>query len=73
MKTQFVPECVILCHSQGLRISAIKSGSECLCMDKIPANHLAHTEDACHVPCPGDSNKMCGGEEAYDFYVASKL
>jgi hypothetical protein len=54
-------------------VSAIKSGSVCFCLDKLPTNHLAHTEDACDVPCPGDSYKMCGGEEAYDFYVASKM
>ena len=53
-------------------VSAMKAGSECYCLESVPTNHLVHTEDKCDAPCAGDSNKLCGGQQALHFYIASK-
>ena len=69
----FLLECATGCHSTGMPVSAVKDGSECYCLKTVPTNHLLFpADDSCDVPCPGDQTKMCGGQQAWSFYITCR-
>ena len=44
-------------------------------MENLPSESLKLVDEAknCNTPCNGDTAYFCGGSEAVDIYVASKL
>ena len=72
MLTSLFLECVTACHVSGMPVSAMKAGSDCYCLEAVPTNHLVPPQERCGVPCAGDSDKICGGHQAMQFYIASR-
>lgn len=56
----------------------IKNGQECSCYEDIPLQHLQMSTgkkeaQVCNAMCKGGNDYICGGDNGYSVYVASKI
>ena len=54
--------CGVLCNSKGYRYFGLQgaTGEWCYCGNSLEIETKKHESD-CHVKCPGDGSKKCGG------------
>ena len=65
-----IHDCLVQCRPA--RLVAVTNGTSCFCFDTFPQDFLIPSQ-GCTIPCPGNSNFMCGGPAAFSFAVACKL
>ena len=63
--------CLSLCAQFGYMAAAMEYGSECYCGDDsylISTGSTQGPEQDCRIPCSGDPNYMCGGNDRLSYY-----
>ncbi|KXJ97564.1 WSC domain-domain-containing protein [Microdochium bolleyi] len=60
-------KCQALCKGNGFRMSGLGYYGECYCGNSIRNDKLS--EDKCVFKCNGDSNQICGGDDAVSIYT----
>eukprot|EP00049_Salpingoeca_infusionum_P012415 m.227236 g.227236 ORF g.227236 m.227236 type:complete len:583 (+) comp15175_c1_seq9:304-2052(+) len=68
-KTLTLSTCWRRCQREGYKYTALFFGTNCYCGNEAPKEeHVELTAELCTSPCPGDSERMCGGLKGYSVY-----
>ncbi|XP_054772396.2 adhesion G-protein coupled receptor G6-like [Lytechinus pictus] len=64
------PLCGNTCASRGFYYSGLVNGTECWCANSPPCQEEMYRmeDNICGMPCPGDVNEFCGGQNAVQIY-----
>lgn len=64
-----VAKCQNVCWASGFDYAGVEAGSDCYCGDFIGAEH-SPDQNACNVPCGGNSSEICGGVSVMNAFAA---
>lgn len=67
-----IAKCQVSCYRESLMYAGVKAGDECWCGSSV-GGELAGDETECNLPCSGDGDEVCGGEDRLDVFVAALL
>eukprot|EP00752_Nemacystus_decipiens_P017458 g15652.t1 len=64
--------CFTVCTDLRSEYLMLANGDLCLCFDEKLAEMVTHrrSRGICRTPCAGDSSQHCGGDGAFEIYVA---
>lgn len=70
--TQSIESCTALCASYGFGVAGLEYGNECYCgtLDDVED---AEVSGECYMPCSGNSDQLCGGPNAINWYYDADL
>jgi hypothetical protein len=63
--------CLNLCAQYGYMAAGMEYGSECYCGDDsylLSTGSTQHPEQDCQIPCPGNPDYKCGGNNKLSYY-----
>ncbi|KAJ1337595.1 WSC domain-containing protein [Microdochium nivale] len=66
-ETSTPQKCMAHCKGNGFRMAGLGYYGECYCGNSIGNAKLS--EDKCNFKCNGDSNQICGGDDAVNIYT----
>jgi hypothetical protein len=58
--SQTLVTCITACQDKGFAYAGVQSGNMCMCSNNF-GNYGGVETSKCNIPCPGQSNQMCGG------------
>eukprot|EP00752_Nemacystus_decipiens_P010827 g9627.t1 len=64
--------CFSMCTAMNFEYLMIANGDLCLCLEKKFVEVITHrrSRGICRTPCDGDSSQHCGGDGAFELFVA---
>ncbi|KAL5005851.1 hypothetical protein ScPMuIL_017009 [Solemya velum] len=60
--------CIRHCREQGFLYAAVQWSEECFCGNSF-SRYGSAPEFECNLPCPGDTEQMCGGDWRQNVYI----
>jgi hypothetical protein len=66
-----IPKCQDACYRAGYGFAGVQEGNQCWCSSYVGGGWTKH-QNACNIPCTGDSTTVCGGRGVLSVFRAEE-